>query len=193
MTFKSLHLVLGALENQDSWRERQQFKRLLAHWSELVGPVVALQTRPLGIQRGVLNVSTSSAAWAQNLIFERHRLLEKVNSQFSVPLRDIRFSTAQWQTSRQKGNDSALEEEQSSPWQDHPSYLADKPAVTDNRKKRHFEIQPPQTPQAAFQSWAEAVRQRSQNLPLCPQCACPAPPGELKRWSVCALCAAKQM
>ncbi|NEP50291.1 MAG: DUF721 domain-containing protein, partial [Moorea sp. SIO3C2] len=31
-----------------------------------------------------------------------------------------------------------------------------------------------------------------QNLPLCPQCKCPTPPGELQRWDVCGLCAIKQ-
>jgi predicted nucleic acid-binding Zn ribbon protein len=29
-------------------------------------------------------------------------------------------------------------------------------------------------------------------LPRCPQCQCPTPPGELERWSVCAVCATQR-
>lgn len=191
MDFESLHRVLGALENQPAWHERQQFKRLLARWSEVVGPVVAQQTKPIAVQRGVLNVATSSAAWAQNLIFERQRIVEKLNAQLHLSLRDIRFSTAQWQGTRPKPNSAQLDVlGEGNPWQDHPCYFEPtQPSIRDRYPRS--EIKP--TPEDAFQQWAARMQQRSQHLPLCPRCACPTPPGELQRWSVCALCAPWQM
>lgn len=191
MDFDSLHRVLGALENQPAWQERQQFKRLLVRWSEVVGPVVAQQTKPIAVQRGVLNVATSSPAWAQNLIFERQRLVEKLNAQLHLSLKDIRFSTAQWQGSRQKPNSAQLNgSDESNPWRDHPCYFE---PIQPARRDRPPHSDPKPTPEDAFQQWAVRMQQRSQHLPLCPRCACPTPPGELQRWSVCALCAPWQM
>ncbi|NJL81148.1 MAG: hypothetical protein HC917_24425 [Richelia sp. SM2_1_7] len=39
-------------------------------------------------------------AWAQNLTFERQRLLKKLNKILPTPLVDIRFSTARWQRTK---------------------------------------------------------------------------------------------
>jgi predicted nucleic acid-binding Zn ribbon protein len=131
-----------------------------------------------------LQVATSSAAWAQNLAFERRRILEKLNAQIGSSLIDIRFSTAQWHN----------REESTQPidtwlaiWQDHPSRLPGEPAQPASQPDDTNEH-----PEEAFQSWADMVKRRSQHLPLCPRCQCPTPQGELERWSVCALCAVKQ-
>jgi predicted nucleic acid-binding Zn ribbon protein len=184
MTLTSLHRVLGSLRQQEGWKTGQQFQHLLACWVEVVGAAVAAQTRPTAIYRDVLQVATSSSVWAQNLVFERHRILEKLNPRLSSPLTDIRFSTAQW---HQHSNTNARDDEASAMWQDHPSQLRTIPLSP--------QIGGPQKstdPNRAFQNWAKTMRMRSQHLPLCPQCQCPTPPGELKRWSVCALCATKQ-
>lgn len=196
MSFQSLNHVLGDLEQQDQWRSRQQFRQLISHWPQLVGELVAAQTRPLGIQRSVLSVATSSAAWAQNLIFERLRLVQKINQQLGLDLTDIRFSTAQWST---KPVNAGAEAEPFQLWEDHPSRLPDSPSrPTQPDPSQRLPASPglpyPATPeeaQQAFQRWAETMRSRSRQLPLCPQCQCPTPPGELNRWSTCALCAAK--
>jgi predicted nucleic acid-binding Zn ribbon protein len=189
MAFKSLHHVLGSFENQGGWQERQQFKRLVAYWPELVGPAVAGQTKPVAIQRGVLKVATSSPAWAQNLIFERQRILEKLNTQLTIELTDIRFSTAQWHSSRSDNSQTGNTGPASKLWQEHPSHVSDLNPVNylpDPDPSR------PKDPQTAFQAWSSLVQQRSQHLPACPQCRCPTPPGELQRWAVCSLCAAQQ-
>ena len=39
---------------------------------------------------------------------------------------------------------------------------------------------------------ASMMRSRSRQLPLCPECQCPTPTGELHRWQVCSICAAKR-
>ncbi|MFM7370626.1 MAG: DciA family protein, partial [Sphaerospermopsis kisseleviana] len=68
MSLKSVNDILGILQLEAQWQE-QPFSRLLKCWQEVVGVKVAAQTRPLSIQRDVLWVATSSAAWAQNLTF----------------------------------------------------------------------------------------------------------------------------
>lgn len=183
MSFRSLNQVIGSLEEHDNWQKRQQFRQLVSCWAEVVGSVVAAQTRPLFIQRQVLQVATSNAAWAQNLAFERQRILTKLNARLAYALNDIRFSTAQWQSPEQPQPLS----EADVLWQNHPSQMTP--------PQRSIAPQPgiAKDPQTAFQRWAATMRDRTRHLPFCPVCQCPTPAGELERWSVCAVCAAKQM
>ena len=198
MPFQPLNGILHSLEeNQSNWRSRKQFKAIVMCWPQVVGAAVAIQTRPIGLQRGILVVATSSAAWAQNLAFERQHLLHKLQQKLRTvilpnELTDIRFSTAQWSS---KGVNSSLSTADSTQvWQDHPSYLP--PAAQDCVAKPTTAnvptTNPPTAPTAAFQQWAARMQARSRHLPLCPQCQCPAPQGELDRWSVCGLCAPQQ-
>lgn len=186
MPFKSLNQVLKSLEQQYTSPEQQRLLKIRSRWVEIVGPVVAAQTRPLGIQKGVLRVATASAAWAQNLVFERQRILAKLNGALALQLLDIRFSTAQWQEGSRSASFPGAEE-QAALWGNHPSRLT---APT------HLPIAPadsePVDPLQVFQTWKTTMRSQMQSLPLCPQCHCPTPPGELDRWQVCGLCAAKQ-
>jgi predicted nucleic acid-binding Zn ribbon protein len=182
MSFDSLNHVLGSLENQERWQGRRQFQQLLACWTEVVGAIVAAQTRPLSMQRKVLQVATSSSAWAQNLAFERHLILAKLNDRLSLGLTDIRFSTAQWQS---VSLSSTASSETLALWKSHPSRLEVAPPPS--------AAVPINDPQTAFRNWARIVRGQSQHLPLCPVCHCPTPEGELIRWAVCSLCAAKEM
>ncbi|MBD2614674.1 DUF721 domain-containing protein [Nostoc punctiforme FACHB-252] len=180
MSFKSVNDILGILEKQAKWQE-QPFQRLLKCWAEVVGPVAARHTRPLSIQRDVLWVATSSAAWAQNLTFGRGSLLLKLNQKLPTPLVDIRFSTAGWQHSsvERKQQQTILPHE-------HPSYLGDRISSSPDT------IPSIQDANAAFGHWTKLVQERSHGLPLCPQCQSPTPPGELQRWTVCCICASKQ-
>ncbi len=179
MGLQSLSQVLGVLDRQESWKGRRQFQQLLGCWGEAVGTAVAAQTRPIAIQRKVLQVATSSSAWAQNLTFERHRILAKLNDRLALDLTDIRFSSAHWQ----KHVPAPDPADATILWRDHPSRLTN-PAPLPRRTIPH-------DPQTAFRDWARAVRSQAQSLPLCDQCQCATPPGELQRWGRCSLCAAK--
>ncbi len=181
MAFESLERVLNGLETQASWQKRRQFREVLQQWPDVVGTAVAAHTRPHSIQRGVLSVATASSAWAQNLLFERQRILQKLNQRLSTPLSDIRFSTGHWATQGTGGLELAIAH---SLWDQHPSRLTQPTALPPSP-------QPPQDAKAAFQQWATRLQQRTRSLPLCPQCHCPTPPGELERWTVCSLCATK--
>jgi predicted nucleic acid-binding Zn ribbon protein len=134
MGLQSLPHLLNSISSQESWRGRRQFQMLVSCWPEIVGQAVAAQTRPTGIQRQVLQVATASSAWAQNLAFERHTILAKLNAKLGpspglnlgLELSDIRFSTAQWQsesTGRAAGGNAEVENfsEAAILWRDHPS------------------------------------------------------------------------
>ena len=179
MSFKSVNNILSVLKQQAKWQQHP-FQRLLELWPDIVGTVAAKHTRPLSIQRDVLQVATSSAAWAQNMTFGRTALLLKLNQNLSEPLVDIRFSTKDWQP-----RPDYLQPEIVIP-QSHPSYLGE---ITRSRSQVKPTIQSANT---AFESWAKTMQARSQGLPLCPQCQAPTPPGELQRWQVCCVCATKQ-
>lgn len=182
MSFKSLNRILDSLQADSGWQE-QPLQHILKHWHEAVGAAVATHTQPRSIQRDVLWVATSSAVWAQELSFERQRLLAKLNAYLPVPLVDIRFSTAQWR--QQENKPDASKQSSNSLWHEHPSYLVDAP----NLPKTN---QIPNSPDAAFQNWVRMTQARSHGLPLCPQCYCPTPKGELQRWDVCAICTNKK-
>ncbi|WP_066376831.1 MULTISPECIES: DUF721 domain-containing protein [unclassified Anabaena] len=180
MAWKSVNDILDALQQQAKWQE-QPFQRVLQCWAEVVGVAAAKHSRPLSLQRDVLRVATSSAAWAQNLTFSRQTLLKKLNTKLSLSLLDIRFSTAGWQNSAE----AAKPQLTVSP-QQHPSYVGDSNSY-------EADVEPTgQNVHQAFKFWAKTMQVRSQGLPLCPQCQCPTPPGELERWGICALCSAKQ-
>jgi predicted nucleic acid-binding Zn ribbon protein len=185
MSFQSLPHLLNAVTHQENWRGRQQFQQLVACWFEVVGAVVAAQTRPVGIQRKVLQVATSSSVWAQNLAFERHRILDKLNTRLELGLTDIRFSSAQWQSDFYR-NGVENSSETVILWREHPSRVSHSPSVLATS------LPIARDPQTAFRNWARTVRAQTQHLPLCPSCHCPTPEGELRRWAVCGLCAAQQ-
>jgi predicted nucleic acid-binding Zn ribbon protein len=183
MPFTSLHKVFTSLENQDAWKAQQQFQQLLDCWAQVVGKAVAAQTRPIALRRQVLYVATSSSTWAQNLAFERHRILQKLNPLLGMAISDIRFSNAQWYSSQKT---AWVSTETSQIWQQHPSQLK-----TGSVKATDLLPVQPHDPQTAFQTWEKVIKLQSQKLPLCPQCQCPTPAGELERWSICAHCATK--
>ena len=174
------HLIKG-LESQESWQVQHQFRTVLVHWPKAVGQAVARKTRPTGIQRGTLYVATASAGWAQTLSYERYNILKKLNRHQRQPLRDIRFSTAQWQLSTASTTLPKSSEQ-------HPSYVEQMPVLA----AQHLETDPP-TPNEAFSQWAAAMQEMQKVQAFCSQCRCHCPKGELERWSVCALCAAKRM
>lgn len=173
--------ILGKIANQSQLQGAQEFQRLEKAWPELVGRAVADQTRPCSISRDVLYVATSSSVLVQELKFQRRSILKKLNALLSNPLTDIHFSTSQWQ----KDSTPIFSENAAALWQGHPSRVVETSALPVSQSS-------PQDLHSMFQNWAKLIKVRSQFLPLCPECQCPTPPGELGRWNVCGLCAVKQ-
>ncbi|MEL7512142.1 MAG: DciA family protein [Cyanobacteria bacterium J06554_3] len=186
MALEGLDGLIKGLENQDSWQAQRQFRLVVQHWPKSVGFAVARQTRPVSIQRSTLYVATATAAWAQTLAYERLNILRKLNRHQRHPIKNIRFSTAQWaQTQRGPQSPSSLSQRDSQ----HPSYVG---RYTGPMIKAEVPVAPPNDPIEAFARWAQAVQRMQRSQVLCPRCQCRCPKGELDRWAVCSLCAAKQ-
>lgn len=132
---------------------------------------------------------------------------KSTQSNQSINIKNIRFSSGQWQP---RFDDA------SPVMANHPSYLPPKinqslaPSLpvsnTDtsskSNKSNKFDRSDrsdrlDKSPHAVksivnAQAWWQQVQDRSSHLPLCGQCQCPTPPGEIDRWGCCALCATKK-
>lgn len=175
---KSLNHIVTALENESFWQGQQQFQLIRDCWAEVVGEDRAQQTRPHSLSRNILYVATSSSVWTQELSLNCRSILKQINARLSTPIDNIRFSTTWWYQ-----HQTLPQTEES----EHPSLVAE----VEVSSPADLPIEQP-TPQTTFEQWAAKLQARSQHLPLCPQCHCPTPLGELKRWQVCGLCATKQ-
>ena len=66
--------------------------RLWQQWKDVVGPVIAENTRPEAIKGKLLLVNVSSAPWMQQLQFLKPELIEKLNESLGKGVvGDIRF------------------------------------------------------------------------------------------------------
>ncbi|MEO0540965.1 MAG: DUF721 domain-containing protein [Cyanobacteria bacterium P01_A01_bin.105] len=212
MAIEPLKSLMGTLQQQPHWQTRRQFYQVVQHWPKAVGHLVARQSRPVSIQRQILYVSVSTAAWAQTLTFERQRILPKLNHWLACPLNDVRFSAAHWTTSAEPRRPTVDNEL----LRQHPSYVApehrapesgalENPASdlapglatedgrpSENATAGSEDSLPAGGAQQAFAQWSQRIQTSQQHQHLCPECQCYCPPGELKRWQMCALCIVKQ-
>ncbi len=123
--------ILNHFGQDDTWEEQRLFQQLLTQWVTIVGDSVAAHTRPTGIHRRVLQVAASSPVWAQNLSYERRRILQKIQALGqlrSLQLKDIRFSTAEWHNTPTNPNKRLDTFQQQMLWQQHPSRLPSDPS-----------------------------------------------------------------
>ncbi|WP_299416618.1 DUF721 domain-containing protein [Acaryochloris sp. IP29b_bin.148] len=177
MSLEPVQQVLSTLK-QTHWQHEQAFMRLLDAWSQVVGPAVAAQAQPIQITaQNVLLVATSSAAWTQNLAFERTRILSKLNDRTEHALTDIRFSNSRWPRRSNTARRPAV------PPSITPASLLPTLSMSSGEISSD--------PNIAYERWMKALHQRSQGYPACPLCQCPTPSAELQRWSVCSLCAVR--
>lgn len=73
----------------------EQFLRwkLWARWSYFVGPTIAQNTEPVGLNRGVLYLWVRSSAWMQQLTFMKDPIQDTLNKKLGRPLiKNIRFT-----------------------------------------------------------------------------------------------------
>lgn len=173
VVLQPLQTALQGFQADPAWEKRHLLLQIRRAWPEVVGSVVATHTDPVRIQREVLQVATSTAAWAQNLAFQRQLILVKLNPNLARPLEDIRFLPGEWHRQRSQIGSLASEE------------LKTDGAIPDPDRPK---LPPAQTPQEAFQRWARRVKESQLTMYPCPACSCPAPREELDRWFVCGFC-----
>ncbi|MGB5974836.1 MAG: DUF721 domain-containing protein [Nodosilinea sp.] len=182
MPLDSIHHVIDQLEQQPRWRSRGQFRQVLNQWSVVVGEGVARQAAPVRLDQDVLHVAVANPMWAQTLTLERLRILAKLNDRLGLALSDIRFSSGDWyRKTVQPAQTDSLSATSLPEWlRQHPSFEPQTIPIAAQR---------PQTPQESFQRWADMTQRLAAQQPLCPQCRCHCPRGELNRWGRCSICA----
>jgi predicted nucleic acid-binding Zn ribbon protein len=185
MALTNLVPVIAKIQSQPNWQDRQRFLQIINRWHEVVGASVAQQTRPTGIYRHVLQVAVSSSTWSQALVFERLRILSKLEPLLPSgmePIVDIHFSTAKWHSLKPTSKPA----ESAKPIPEllllHPSYISPKILKTSQLNL------PPSSPLEAFQRLTAIVKTQTATMPKCPRCRCATPLGELKRWEMCSTC-----
>lgn len=186
--WQPLHQILPHLPLSEPSPEQRQFDRVQQAWTAIVGENIALYTRPIGIQAGVLQVATANAVWAQNLMFQRRQWLPKINQSLDLQLVDLRFSTAPWHQSPPASRLTNSEQL----WQQHPyriEPIAEAPRSPNLPESS--QARDPRNSERAFQEWAEKMQAHAQQMLTCPSCHSPATPGELDRWKVCGICMAQ--
>ncbi|AMW30999.1 DUF721 domain-containing protein [Arthrospira platensis] len=189
MNFESIDQIISTFADRILTPEQQQFQLVVSHWPDVVGKSAQAHTRPITIYRNILQVATSSAAWTQELTFQRKQIVRHLNQWLCDPLHDIKFSTAQWSHGSSLLAAGALTE--TTDINQHPSTIPVKGEFGTIDQVISEDVAAPKTPIAAWEIWASKIQRRSQHWPLCPQCHSPTPPGELERWSVCHICFAE--
>lgn len=82
--------ALSALTNEMGWIEPLAEAQLVVSWREIVGDNIADHCQPVGVDQGVLTLSTDSSAWATQLRLMRHALLATLaNKVPDVPIDSI--------------------------------------------------------------------------------------------------------
>ena len=163
---------MQAVKSQPSWKDFRQLEAIQRLWKELVGDVVAANSKPIRLHNDVLTVATSSPTWAQNLAFQRSLIIKKINPHLERKISSLKFRPGtwhQWKALQEQGNRPAG-----------PTIPHRKPTLPRA-----------DTPQEAFERWALRMKQvqASENMHPCPRCYRPTPPDELDRNYVCRYCA----
>ena len=73
-----LTAALGGLLSARGWREQAAVGAVFGHWQDIVGPQLALHTKPESFDSGELTVSADSPAWATQLRLMAPQLLKRL-------------------------------------------------------------------------------------------------------------------
>jgi predicted nucleic acid-binding Zn ribbon protein len=73
-----LTAAVGGLLSARGWRERAAVGAVFGHWADIVGPQLALHTKPETFESGELTVSADSPAWATQVRLMAPQLLKRL-------------------------------------------------------------------------------------------------------------------
>ena len=89
---EALSLVLGRLMKRLGLEDELQGWKAVEEWARVVGPQMALRTRAVGFERGVLRVEVEGSAWMHELSYLKQELIKAVNRELGTNrVRDVRF------------------------------------------------------------------------------------------------------
>ena len=73
-----LTAALGGLLSARGWREQAAVGAVFGHWADIVGPQLALHTKPESFESGELTVAADSSAWAAQVRLMAPQLLKRL-------------------------------------------------------------------------------------------------------------------
>lgn len=76
-----LAAAFGGLLSARGWREKAAVGAVFGHWPDIVGPHLALHTRPESFESGELTVSADSPAWATQVRLMAPQLLKRLGEE----------------------------------------------------------------------------------------------------------------
>ena len=76
-----LTAAVGGLLSARGWREKAAVGAVFGHWADIVGPQLALHTRPEAFEAGELTVSADSPAWATQVRLMAPQLLKRLGEE----------------------------------------------------------------------------------------------------------------
>ena len=83
--------ITALLKNNNLEKGVNQNNALLI-WASTVGKKIAQNTSPDKVEHGVLTIKVKSPTWRQELIFEKQKILKKLNKKLGKnTIREIRF------------------------------------------------------------------------------------------------------
>lgn len=89
---KGLADVLGSVTDQLGWSDALAQHEVFARWGEIVGADVAAHSEPVDLNDGLLSVKCDSTAWATQLGFLRHDLVQQLQNELpAAGITSIRF------------------------------------------------------------------------------------------------------
>jgi predicted nucleic acid-binding Zn ribbon protein len=73
-----LTAAFGGLLSARNWREKAAVGAVFGHWPDIVGPQLALHTKPESFESGELTVSADSPAWATQVRLMAPQILKRL-------------------------------------------------------------------------------------------------------------------
>jgi len=73
-----LTAAFGGLLSARGWREQAAVGKIFGHWADIVGPQLALHTRPESFESGELTVVADSSAWATEVRLMAPQLVKRL-------------------------------------------------------------------------------------------------------------------
>lgn len=97
---RTIGQVLGTLVMKNRYACVETGEQLARVWAEVVSPATALRTQPLGVKRGKFEVIVAHSALAQELSFERQRLLKALRAALpETKINDVKFRVGKIESS----------------------------------------------------------------------------------------------
>lgn len=76
--------LLSSVITKKDWQRRLGLHQVFLFWDEVVGNEIARHAEPQVIKGDILWLAVSDSIWMQQLQFERHHILELLNSQLAM-------------------------------------------------------------------------------------------------------------